>query len=58
MDRKAVAQRNHIELALQVLLRIEQHCFSTGISWFEAKFSIIRKAVSAYLAQPLYTLTA
>ena len=37
-------------------LRIERHCFSTGISWFEAKASIIRKAVRAYLAKPIYTL--
>ena len=56
--RKAVAQRNHIGLALRAFLRIERHCFSTGISWFEAKASIIRQAVRAYLAQPIYTLTA
>ena len=54
--RKAVAQRNHIGLALRAFLRIEQHCFLTGISWFEAKASIIRQAVRAYLTQPLYML--
>ena len=54
--RKAVAQRNHIGLALRAFLRIERHRFVTGISWFEAKVSIIRDAVRAYLAQPLYTL--
>jgi hypothetical protein len=57
MGRKAVAQRNHIGLALRAFLRIERYCFSTGISWFEAKGAIIRDAVRAYLANPLYTLT-
>ena len=54
--RKAVAQRNHIGLALRAFLRMERHRFFTGISWFEVKASIIRDAVRAYLAQPLYTL--
>ena len=53
---KAVAQRNHIGLALRAFLRIERPCFSTGISWFAAKVSIIRDAVRAYLAKPIYTL--
>ncbi len=57
MVRKEVAQRHHTGLALRAFLRLEQHCFSTGISWFEAKVSLIREAVRAYLAQPLYTLT-
>ena len=56
MARKAVAQHNHIELALWASLRIERYCFFTGISWFEAKTSIIRHAVRAYLAKPIYTL--
>ena len=54
--RKAIAQRNHIGLALRAFLRLERHCFSKGISWFEAKTSIIRDAVRAYLAKPIYTL--
>lgn len=52
--RSATAQRNHIELALRAFLRLEYHCFVTGISWFEAKTAIIRHAVSAYLAHPIY----
>ena len=56
LARTAIAQRNHIGLALRAFLRIERHCFLTGISWFEAKASIIRQAVRAYLAQPIYTL--
>ena len=56
MARRAVAQRNHIGLALRAFLRLERHCFSKGISWFEAKTNIIRHAVCAYLAKPIYTL--
>ena len=49
--------QNHINLCLRAFLRIESHCYRTGISWFEAKTSIIRAAVRAYLANPLYSLT-
>lgn len=48
--------QNHINLCLRAFLRIESHCYRTGISWFEAKTSIIREAVRAYLANPLYCL--
>lgn len=58
MVRSARAQRNHIGLALRAFLRFEFHCFRTGISWFEAKHSIIRNAVKAYLSNPWYSLTA
>jgi hypothetical protein len=54
--RAARAQRNHIGLALRAFLRLEVHCYHKGISWFEAKTSIIREAVRVYLAKPLYTL--
>ncbi len=54
--RAARAQRNHIGCALRAFLRLESHCYHTGISWFEAKTSIIREAVRAYIAQPLYSL--
>jgi putative transposase len=53
--RKGRAQRNHIGLALRAFLRLEHHCFHKGMSWFEAKTSIIREAVRAYLAKPLFT---
>jgi len=48
--------QNHINLCLRAFLRIESHCYHNGISWFEAKTSIIRAAVRAYLANPLYSL--
>jgi hypothetical protein len=54
--RKARAQRNHIGLALRAFLRLEIHCFARGISWVEAKTDIIRQAVRAYLAGPLFRL--
>lgn len=50
------AQRNHIGLALRAFLRLEVHGYKQGISWFEAKTSIIREAVRAYLTKPLFTL--
>lgn len=50
------AQRNHIELALRAFLRMEYYCFVKGISWFEAKTSIIRDAVRTYLDNPIYNL--
>ncbi len=55
--RAARAQRNHIGLALRAFLRLESHCYNTGVSWFEAKTSIIREAVRNYVANPLYLLT-
>ena len=51
-------QRNHIGLALRAFLRIECHAFYIGLSWFELKHGIIRKAVTSYLVAPIYTLIA
>ena len=54
--RLEIAQRNHIGLAIRAYLRLEAHRLHTSISWFEAKTSIIREAIRAYLAQPSITL--
>jgi hypothetical protein len=54
--RGAFAQRNHIGMAIRALLRLEWHRFTTGVSWAEAKASIIREALRAYLAKPMYVL--
>jgi hypothetical protein len=51
------AWRNHVGCCLRAFLRLESHCYHTGISWFEAKTAIIREAVRSYLAHPLYSLT-
>lgn len=55
--RQETAQRNHIGLALRAFLRLEVHRLQTGASWFDAKMSIIRDAIRAYLAHPDYTLS-
>lgn len=47
---------NHIGLCIRAFVRIENHCYREKISWIEAKTSIIRDAVRAYLANPRYLL--
>jgi putative transposase len=54
--RSAKGQRNHVGSSLQAFVRLEYHRFTTGVSWFAAKWEIIRGAVRAYLAHPLYKL--
>ncbi len=54
--RSARAWRNHIGLCLRAFLRLESHCYHTGLTWFEAKTAIIRDAVRHYLAHPRYSL--
>ena len=39
-----------------VIILYECPMCKDGISWFEAKTNIIRDAVRAYLAEPIYTL--
>ena len=46
------AVRNRIGCAIRAFVRLEWHRFTTGVSWFAAKFRIIRNAVRAYLAKP------
>jgi putative transposase len=54
--RSSRAQRNHIGLAIRAFLRLEYHFYTTGVSWYEATTRIIRGAVRAYIANPLYRL--
>jgi DDE superfamily endonuclease len=54
--RRAKAQRNHIGLSIRAFLRLEIHCFTLGISWFQAALDVIRPAVRAYLANPIVLL--
>lgn len=54
--RAAKAQRNHIGLSIRAFLRLEHHCYTTGVSWYEAKARVIRDSVRAYIARPLYKL--
>jgi putative transposase len=55
--RASRAQRNHIGLAIRAFLRLEHHFYTTGVSWYEAKTRIIRDAVRAYIANPMYNLS-
>jgi putative transposase len=52
------AQRNHLGLALRAFLRLEANRLENGVSWYEAKLSIVREAVRRYLAEPLYLLSS
>ena len=56
--RSGEAQRKHLGFALRAFLRLEAHRLRSGVSWYEAKLSIIREAVREYLAQPLYYLNS
>jgi len=47
---------NHIGLCIRAFVRIESHCYRENISWMQAKTSIIRDAVRAYLSNPRYLL--
>jgi hypothetical protein len=47
---------NHIGLCIRAFVRIESHCYRENISWIQAKTSIIRDAVRAYLSNPRYLL--
>ena len=51
------AQRNHLGLSLRAFLRLEANRLENGVSWYEAKLSIVRDAVREYLRQPLYLLS-
>lgn len=55
-SRGAIAQKNHIALALRAFLRLEAFCLRTWQTWFETKALLMRQAVRAYLANPLYDL--
>ena len=52
--RGAIAQRNHISLALRAFLRIEVFSIRTWKTWFHIKMDIIRHSIRAYLANPIY----
>jgi len=50
------AQRNHIGFSLRAFSRLQWHFFTTGISGFEAKLKLVRKAVQGYLENPFFSL--
>ena len=46
------SQRAHVLLSLRAFLRLEANRLAKAVSWYEAKFSIIRAAISTFLAHP------
>jgi hypothetical protein len=54
--RGARAQLNHLAYSIRAFIRLEVHRLRRGISWYEAKASIIREAIRANLAKPIFTL--
>ncbi len=46
------SQRAHILLSLRAFLRLEVNRLVRAVSWYEAKLSIVRVAVSAFLVHP------
>jgi len=56
--RGAVAQLNHLACSIRAFIRLEVNRLRTGVSWYEAKASIIRGAIRTYLINPILTLTS
>jgi hypothetical protein len=50
------SQRAHIALSLRAFLRLEANRLVNAVSWYEAKFSIVRAAITAFLAHPTIEL--
>jgi hypothetical protein len=50
------AQRNHILFAIRAFVRLEWHRLQTGLSWYASKKRIVREAIRAYRAYPIFTL--
>lgn len=50
------SQRSHMLLSLRAFLRFEVNRLVKAISWYEAKFSIIRAAIKVFLAHPTIRL--
>jgi putative transposase len=56
--RVAVKQLAHIALSLRAFLRLELERLRHGVSWYESKISVVRGAISSYLASPALTLAS
>jgi hypothetical protein len=41
-------------MATRAFLRFEVYRISTGITWFETKWSITRNAVNKYIKNPIF----
>lgn len=54
--RKARAIKGHLQLGLRAFLRLQVHRLRSGVSWYEAKWQIIRLAIRFCPAHPTYTI--
>jgi putative transposase len=54
--RREEAQRAHILLSMRAFLRLEANRLVMAVSWYEAKLSIVRGAIRAFLAHPTIKL--
>jgi putative transposase len=54
--RNARAILSHIQMSIRAFIRLELHRITTGISWYEAKVSVIRGAVMSYIKHPIFIL--
>ena len=54
--RGARAQLNHLAFSIRAFIRLEVHRLRRGVSWYEAKLSIVRDAIRTYLVNPIFTL--
>lgn len=50
------SQRNHILFAIRAFVRLEWQRLQTGLSWYESKKRLLRNAIRAYRAKPIFTL--
>lgn len=50
--RHAHGQRVHFLFSLRAFLRLEVYRLKEGVSWYEAKMRVVRKAVAEYLQKP------
>ena len=58
MLRAGRAQRNHIGMAIWVIVRLERHRLRMAVFWKRAKGAIIRHAIRSYRTRPWYGLSA
>lgn len=54
--RATVRQANHLFLSVRAFVRLEVNRTRHGLSWYQAKAGIVRKAIADYLAQPYFVL--
>jgi hypothetical protein len=54
--RSGHAQRVHILMSIRTFLRLEVYRLKKGVSWYEAKLEVIRKAVGEFVKKPFLSV--